>query len=211
MHHQPWFPCTASHSESWNSTWTGDIHKIFLFTMIWRVTRFLSPNHIIIRILLQPGNVENYFVTHLKREWLARWKACCQFFLCSRTLFCSNLSPCSLNFLSQNSNKSKTHRHKQEVPNMMKNPHRKSTNTVYLYCHNIHLLLLKQQHENLLTNAYVTCSKAQFNLIKFTLAIPTTVFNYPIYSDCISCHVFLYTPQVPASLFVQAVSSCHNL
>lgn len=43
------------------------------------------------------------------------------------------------------------------------------------------------------------------------LAIPTTVFNYPIYLDGISCHVFLYTPQVPATLSAQAVSSCHKL
>ena len=93
----------------------------------------------------------------------------------------------------------------------MKKPHRNMRSTVCSYCHNIHLPLLNTSVKIYWLMPTLTYSKALFNLIKFTLAIPATVFNYPIYSDCISCYLFLCTPQAPASLSAQAVSSCHNL
>lgn len=176
--------------------------------MIWQVTRFLTSSVIIMRILLQPGNLENYLVTHLYKEWLVRFLRHTDNCFNAQELCFIQSYPLALpvDLLKQQQIKI-TEIQTRKFQNIMKNRHR---NEYSIFILSQHSLLIKQC-KILFTNATIRCNKVLLKLIMFTLAIPTTVFNYPIYSDDISCHVFLYTPQVPASPSAQAVSSCHNL
>lgn len=138
MQHQPWSPSTASHSENWNSTWIGDIHKIFLFLMIWQVTRFFSPSLTMMRMLLQLGNLENFLVTHPYKKLLVRFLQHDNCFNAQELCFVQSYPFAPPAFT--NNNKSvwfSTQIQTRKFPNIMKNPHRNECSIFILSQHSL--------------------------------------------------------------------------
>lgn len=153
-------------------------------------------------------------MTHLNTEWLGRCirhaANCFLFFMLNNSVL-FKITPCPYDFPSQTSNKSKPYRCKLESPRWWKPPQQ----------HQNYSMLLLLQHLFATPNPEVwkfiswcphrvKYSKALFNLLKFTLAVPTLCIDIPSVRLHRLSHLPSYS-QVPAPLPARAAPFAHHL